>query len=277
MNFWSVLYGIIGLACLAYGVLLLYFYRRQETMIFFPSAIETSPDILQRHQKDEVSFHHQGVDLHGWFLQSVYHDPQKTPTLIYYGGNREEISHHLLNIDKMTEYSVLFMNYRGYGKSTGNPGQKQFCQDAVFIFDRLVEQGLISPQQVILVGRSLGSGVATAVASQRAVAGVILVTPFDSLARLAKHRYPFLPVTSILKHPFHSISVAPTISAPLLGILAGKDRVVPNQFSLNLFQQWAGPCRHFILEEAEHHNIHEEPIYWEHMTQFIESCLLKRA
>ena len=101
--------------------------------------------------------------------------------IIYYGGNAEEVSQNLHDLKKFGDYSMLFVNYRGYGKSEGWPGQDVLFSDALFIFDHITNNYNIEPSNIFLMGRSLGSAVAVHVGSKRSVKGMILVTPFDQM------------------------------------------------------------------------------------------------
>jgi pimeloyl-ACP methyl ester carboxylesterase len=106
------------------------------------------------------------------------------------------------------------MNYRGYGGSDGTPSETALLSDALFVFDYMLATEGIDPAHVVLMGRSLGSGVAVHVAAKRKVGGVILVTPFDSLVNVARAHYPIFPVGLMLKHRFDSAALAPGITTP---------------------------------------------------------------
>jgi pimeloyl-ACP methyl ester carboxylesterase len=93
----------------------------------------------------------------------------------------------------------------------------------------------------VVIGRSLGSGVAVHVAAERKPAGVVLVTPFDSLRAVAQGIYPFVPVSLLLRHPFDSLALAPSIAAPMLALVATQDRVIAPAHARRLFEAWRGP------------------------------------
>jgi pimeloyl-ACP methyl ester carboxylesterase len=115
------------------------------------------------------------------------------------------------------------MHYRGYGGSSGTPSEKAFFADALALFDKVHA----SHFEIDVVGRSLGSGVAVYLASQRPVERLVLVTPFDSLQEIAAALFPFFPVRWLLLDRFESWKYAPQVSAPTLIIAAGHDEVVP--------------------------------------------------
>jgi uncharacterized protein len=111
-------------------------------------------------------------------------------------------------------------NYRGYAYSTGKPSEKSLFSDAIEQYDWLVNSEKIDPSTIILMGRSLGTGVAVYLSSVRSVGKVILVTPYDSIEAVAQDRYFFLPVAFLLKNKFDSVSYARTQTSSLLSIYA---------------------------------------------------------
>ena len=116
---------------------------------------------------------------------------------------------------------MLVVNYRSYGGSTGKPGQQALYEDGLATYDYLIQRG-VAPQHIVVMGRSLGSGIASIIAATRPVRAAILITPFDSLASVAARHYPWLPIRVLLKHPFHSIEWAKKAHAPALFIAAAE-------------------------------------------------------
>jgi pimeloyl-ACP methyl ester carboxylesterase len=252
---------------LVFGLLSLLLYLFQERMIFFPQKIVgPKPEAFAA---DEISFTHEGVGLHGWFIRAK--GPGSSVLIVYYGGNAEELSGNLSDFKDFPCASVLLVNYRGYGMSAGRPSQTALFSDAVFILDTIIQREKIHPQRIILMGRSLGSGVAVYVARLRKVAGVILVTPFDSLVEVAKKHYPFFPVRLLLKHRFDSASLAPGIAAPMLGIIAGRDEIIPTSSSQRLMQLWGGPVSTITIPKATHNDVQLHESYRRAIDDFILS------
>jgi pimeloyl-ACP methyl ester carboxylesterase len=245
------------------GVALLYVF--QDTLIFFPQP--TPQPYREQFAGHAFALAHEGIRLHGWYVSGTV--SKSRPLVIYYGGNAEEVSGNLLDLPRLQAGAYLFMNYRGYGDSQGKPSQKALCRDALHILDRLVERENIPLHHVVLMGRSLGSGVAVYVAAQRPVGGVILVTPFDSLLNVARHHYPFLPVRLLLKHPFDSAALAPAIKTPALVLIGRQDTIIPNQSSVRLARLWGGPVETVMIEDVGHNDIQLAPRYWEAINHFL--------
>jgi hypothetical protein len=163
------------------------------------------------------------------------------------------------------------MNYRGYGDSEGKPSQQNICRDALYILDTLAAREQIPLNHIVLMGRSLGSGVAVHVAAHRAVRGVILVTPFDSLLNVARRHYPILPVRFLLKHPFDSAALAPDIRIPALVLIGRQDTIIPNQNAIRLSELWGGPVDTVMIEGVGHNDIQLGHRYWESINSFLST------
>ncbi len=245
------------------GLGLLYFF--QDAMIFFPQP--TPPQSRAHFESHAYGIKHDGIKLQGWFVRGTV--TADKPLLIYYGGNAEEASVNLWDLQRFRAGAYLFMNYRGYGDSEGKPSQANLCRDAVHILDQMAAREKIPLEHMVLMGRSLGSGVAVHVAAQRKVRGVILVTPFDSLTNVARHHYPIFPVRLLLKHPFNSRALAPAIHTPALVLIASHDEVIPNKSSLNLARSWGGPLKTVVIEGAGHNDLHLDQRYWQAVNTFL--------
>jgi pimeloyl-ACP methyl ester carboxylesterase len=166
----------------------------------------------------------------------------------------------------------LLVSYRGYGASEGSPSEASISADALRWYDFIVEKE--KPRNVVVFGRSLGSGAAVFLAANRKLSSVILVTPFDSLVEVAKHHYPVLPVSWMLKHRFDSAARAAGIRAPLLCIAASRDEVVPALHARKLYEAWGGPKRWIEIEGAGHNSTDGAPIFWQSIGAFLEKSSL---
>lgn len=243
--------------------LLLYLF--QGRMIFFPQP--TAPQNLSRYAAHEISVRHGDITLAGWLFKNEIGPDQ--PLIVYYGGNAEDVSLNFADLGRFNTGSFLFMNYRGYGGSGGRPSERALLDDALFIFDHVLAAQGIDPAHVVLMGRSLGSGVAVHVAAKRRVGGVLLVTPFDSLVNVARAHYPIFPVGLMLKHRFDSAALAPGIATPALFLTASNDQVVPVRFAKNLEQVWGGPVTAITVEGTDHNTIANAPAYWEAVNAYL--------
>jgi hypothetical protein len=202
-----------------------------------------------------------GTRLHAWHLEG-------SPLVLYFGGNAEDVSWILKRAPQQAPGAGwLLVDYRGYGASAGTPSEEALSADAIEWFDYAKQK--LDAQRLVVFGRSLGSGVAVQLAAARPVEAVILVTPFDSLTNVARHHYPYLPVSWMLKHPFDSLGRAPAIAAPLLCLVAERDEVIPVVHSRRLFDAWKGPKRWVELGGAEHNSTDDVPAFWQAIREFL--------
>jgi uncharacterized protein len=265
----SVLLLIVG--ALTGLVLLLYF--AQDGMIFLRVPAPVSTPQAPGLQISAVSLNTGGnLTMRGWLARPASaHPSAKLPLAIYFGGNAEEVSHMTLRTDRLPGWSLLAANYRGYGGNPGDPSERVLFADALAWYDWAVDRGDIDPSRVVAFGRSLGSGVAVHVAAERTLAGVVLITPFDSLRAVAQHHYPYVPAGLLLKHPFDSLSRAPRIQTPLLVVAAERDNIVPVEHAKALYSAWRGPKFLTEITGADHNDLDANPEYWKAVAGFFET------
>ena len=258
-------------ALLAAGLCLLA-YLAQERLIFFPQRLDerAALGIQQSHPRAEgfQLVAEDGVLLRGWLVGGLARRPW--PLLIYFGGNAEEVSWLVPELSRFPEFAALLVNYRGYGLSEGQPSETMLYRDALALYDDITRRPDIDRGRVIVIGRSLGTGVATYLASQRPVAGVVLISPYDSLVHVARAAYPFLPVDLLLRHRFDSAARAPLIHAPLLALVAARDDIVRPERSRELVQAWGGPAHLEVLDGVDHNSIQSHGEYWRLIGAFLK-------
>lgn len=211
-----------------------------------------------------------GARLEGWLVgaRAARDSREPKPLVLYYGGNAEEVSWITRHAAKLDPYAVLLVNYRGYGRSTGKPHQRELFADALAIFDEVTKRAEVDPRRVVVWGRSLGSGIAVHVAAERPVAGVVLITPYDSMSALAARHMPMLK--SLLTQTYDSISVAPRIRQPMLALATPADTLVPVEHTERLVKAWAGPTEFKRFTGVDHGTIHAAPDYWPSIATFLK-------
>ncbi len=252
----------------------MFLYFMQDKMIFFPQPLDQHTLSLIREsypEAEEKSLQMEdGTNLHGWFVNK--RTPEEKPGLIlFFGGNAEEVSHMIERVRHYEGWSTVLFNYRGYGMSEGRPGEKKLKSDALEIYDHFLSREDIDPEKIVIMGRSLGTGVATHLACHRNARGVILISPFSSILRLARKMFPVLPVRLLLRHPFNSLKKAPHIEVPLFVLLASDDRIVPPQESKKLADQWAGPAKVRVIEGEDHNTLSANPRFEKYINEFLKA------
>lgn len=180
--------------------------------------------------------------------------------LLVFGGNAEDADWRLRHFRGWVEdVDIVTFFYRGYGPSGGVPSEAALVADAVAIHDAMVAR--LRPVRVIATGFSLGSGVAAQLARQRPLGGLILVTAFDSIAAVAADRYPYVPVASLLRHPFRSDAALAGLQVPVAVIGAAADQVVPPSHTRRLVDALADPVLVAWVPQADHVSIYDHPEY----------------
>ena len=243
-------------------------FLSQDSLIFHPQPLAGAGPAPRAGLEDVEVAADDGTRLRGWLLTTA---SGRAPLLIYFGGNAEEVSWLVDEAPRLTGWSILLVNYRGYGRSEGRPGERALFADGLRLYDWARARADIDSGRVAVMGRSLGGGVAVHLAAERPVAGVVLVTPFDSLTAVAQHHYPWLPVRWLLRHPFDALARAPAVRAPLLCLVAGRDQIIPPVHAARLHAAWAGPKRWVEFPAADHNDIAAEPGYWPAIAEFLAS------
>ena len=268
----GTLLPLLLIAAVAYVGVCALLYLLQDRLIFYPQPL---PDSMRRAVAalpgtEEIEVEAMdGTRLHGWLRHQSAASARGL--VIYFGGNAEEVSGQILDAAELAPWSVAAFNYRGYGRSEGGPSEAALVSDALVIYDLLAAHADIDEERIVVLGRSLGSGVAVPLAAKRPVHGLILVSPFDSLRNIAKKTYPFVPVEPLLRHPFDSIALASQVSVPLLVLAGERDQLIPPAHSRRLADAWAEAHRFELLPGADHNDIHAAPRYWPAMREFLAS------
>jgi len=141
-------------------------------------------------------------------------------------------------------------------------------ESGLAVYDYAIKRG-VSAEHVVVMGRSLGSGVASMLAGARSVGAAVLITPYDSLSAVAAGHYPFLPVRLLLRHPFPSSDWAKRTRAPALLLAAEHDDVVPAIHAQKLFEVWAGPKQIHVLAQTGHNDIEMHADYYRLINEFL--------
>ncbi|MEX0343622.1 MAG: alpha/beta hydrolase [Rhizobiaceae bacterium] len=166
------------------------------------------------------------VRLVGMRIKPVNNADVNKPILIGFGGNAWQAQNTAEFLHGLyPENEVIAFHYRGYGESAGKPSAERLLSDSLLIYDHVQET--VGPRKTVGIGFSIGSAVAAHLASKRSLAGLILVSPFDSLEALASQHYPWLPVKWFLRHRTETIEDIQRVTAPTAVIAAELDRIIP--------------------------------------------------
>ncbi len=234
--------GMLLVALALYALACVAMYFSQRSLIYYPQP---------RQSGNAASIIKLAVD--GAQLEISARHLAGQQAVVYFGGNGEDVSGSLPDlVDAFPAHALYAMHYRGYGNSSGKPSQEALFADALVLFDMVRAQH----PDVTIVGRSLGSGVATYVASVRPTRRLVLVTPYDSMVGLAAKRYPMLPVRWLMTDKFESWRYAPLVAAPTLLIRAQHDEIIPRSSTELLLTRFKpGIARQIVISNAGHNTL----------------------
>ncbi|WP_298671227.1 alpha/beta hydrolase [uncultured Sphingomonas sp.] len=150
------------------------------------------------------------------------------PTLVYFHGNGDSLegANRASALLRQRGYGLLLVEYRGYADNPGKPGEQGLYRDGRAALDWLAGKGIAS-SGVILIGYSLGSGIASQLASEREVGGLALISPFSRLADAASHHFPYVPVRWLLRDRYDTIDKLRGRRLRVLVLHGDSDRVIP--------------------------------------------------
>jgi pimeloyl-ACP methyl ester carboxylesterase len=239
---------ILAIIALVYLGLCVALFLYQRSLLYFPQPR------VSGNNTPTLSFPVDGAEL---IITVRAHCGPKA--LLYFGGNAENVSYTLPVLTAAFPGRALYlMNYRGYGGSTGKPTEAALVADALALFDKIHAEH----SDIVVMGRSLGSGVAIHLASLRAASNLILVTPYNSIQDLAAQQYPYFPVRQLMQDKFESWKYAPKIAVPTLVIAAEHDRVIPRESTEALLTHFrSGVAQLEFLPGTSHNTIAESPEY----------------
>lgn len=246
--------AVAGLWLLSCAVLYLF----QDRMIYF-----RVPEV-DRPGRHAVRIPSGSASIKVWVLHEG-----REPAVIYFGGNAEDVGASLPAFEALfPDHAVYLVNYRGYGGSTGNPSEAALTKDALAVYDWAISRH----PHIAVMGRSLGSGVAAALAASRPVDRLILVTPFDSLANVAAGILPMFPVSWLLRDRYESAQRIGKVQAPILALVAEDDEVISRARSDALIAAIPERWRHVeLIRGATHNDIERFAAYRESIQRFMAS------
>ena len=222
-----------------------YLYFKQDKLIFKREFAKPYTPAAGRVELIEFNTS-DGLKLEGGFVNHG-----RKPLVLYFGGNAANILHFLEDTAyKIDEFNFIAFNYPGYGKSEGKPSQRAIFKYALEIAKKYKPK--------IIIGRSLGTAVASYVASKTEVDKLLLITPFDSIEHIAKIEYPYFPVSLLLKHKFKELEyLKKTKAKKIYALFVNSDEVIPKESIENLKKHIKFDKSQSI--EATHDGIYQYP------------------
>lgn len=261
---------IVLLIISVYALVVLAAYFLQDRMLYFPDRITLAEVRQQAAAAGLVPWAQHDGDYRG--LMREKKGGAHRGTILVFHGNAGSAVHRSYYADALVPlgYRVVLAEYPGYGGRPGRPSESAFVADARAGIDLALKQ---FGGPLFLWGESLGCGVAAAAASwSEAVSGVVLLTPWDSLANVAQGLYRFLPVGLLLKDRYDSVANMKRFNGPVAVIMAGRDEVIANRFTKNLYESLASPKKMWLFNDAGHNSWPSAPglAWWREVMAFVD-------
>lgn len=249
-----VVISIFIILLTVYVVLGIYLYINQRGLLYFPQPYEQS-----QYHSMTVNQADASLDIIRLSTKSAATNEvsagtpkQEKPAIIYFGGNAEAVMNSAALFEPLkVRYDIYLVNYRGYGDSTGNITEENNYADALAVYAEVAKQHA----SISVVGRSLGSGIATYLAEKKPVNKLVLITPYDSIKAVAQEKFPIYPMSLLLKDTYPSIKRAGGLSANTLILAAENDQVVPAVHAAKLAKAFSKAPTYAEIELANHADI----------------------
>lgn len=255
--------SIVTITLILFAIFML-IYAFQRHLIYFPDTRTPRRQDFQAGDMHVVKIPTKdGLSLRSWYKPAI----NKQPTVLFFHGNAGHIGYRMPLARALINegFGLFLLEYRGYGGNKGNPNEQGLYADAHAALQFLQQQGL-KPAEIVLYGESLGTGVATKIASEHPVCALILQSPFTSLADAAHYHYPWLPIRP--RDHFNSLERIRAIDAPILILHGEHDQIVPYNQGVTLFQQ-AKPPKSFITIANGGHNDLWSDVFFQDVVHFI--------
>ena len=270
------LVSIFTIAISIYALLALMLYLFQGKMVFlsnFPSrALTASPGDIGLDYENVSPTTSDNEHLHGWYIPAE----DSKGVVLFLHGNAGNISHRLDSIKIFHEVglSTLIIDYRGYGQSTGKTSEQGTYLDAQAAWDYVVNRRGISPDRVIIFGRSLGGAIGAWLGVHNKPAGVIIESSFSSGADMARRLYPFLPASLLTRLKYPVVDYAGRLSSPVLVIHSIHDEIIPFSMGQAIYAA-VNQYKEFLQLRGDHNNgfLVSQGDYVAALTDFVQICL----
>ena len=270
----TMMTALVG-ALFALVVLNGWMFLQQPGMIFFPQrGLDATPADWGMSYEDVSLKSADDVELHGWYIPAE----RAERVVLFLHGNAGNISHRgeSIAIFRRLGLDVFIFDYRGYGRSDGEPGEAGLYQDAAAAWRYLVETRGVSPGNIVVFGRSLGGAVAAQLASrvQPQPGGLVLESTLSSARDFAKAAFPLLSRVLVVRYQFDSVARLAQVRCPVLVLHSPTDEIMPYRLGEKLYQSAHEPKR-FVALRGDHNSgfMQSQPQYEQALGEFIAALV----
>lgn len=240
----------------AYVAMCAHVYRIQNDLLYTPILRANNSEVLTAFGMEPVTVSTEdNIILTGWWLPPTSQDK----VIVYFHGNGQIVTssyHGIGSFAKEQGYGLLMAEYRGFAGHEGDVNEENLYYDADLYMQWLTKERSYQPEDLIIVGGSLGTAMAARTARKYNPYAVILFAPFSSILDLAKDVYWYLPVSFLLTERFRSDLDIQNVHAPLLILHGKEDLIVPERYARTLYELSASRKKEFIaLDGAKHEGV----------------------
>lgn len=259
-------------------VLIIGWNKLQDYIFFHPWNDMISYKKLQEIDEfKEIKIKNDEVNLSGWFW-NIGNKEGKNPLVIFFGGNAQNSSNTLYNYyqsgtmkDVFSNYNLMLIDYPGYGMSKGKPSDDSMFIASKYIFEYATKMSEVDIDNIVIMGYSIGTGVASYCASENDASGLILVAPYDKALSLYNDAIDSFhgSVASLAKYSFDSSTYAENVTEPTLIFTSKKDEVINYKHSLDLAGHFSKLDDVVILENVNHNGYFSQTEVLNTITDFL--------
>ena len=260
---------VLRIAILAYIGILIVLLMLERSLIFIPTPYPVGYWEGKPAGVEDVQFTAaDGAKLHGWY--AAHEDP--LAVVLYAHGNAGNITHRIDVLERLhhdLHCTVLLFDYRGYGKSEGKPSEAGVLQDGRAARDWLAERAGVAKDDLVLMGRSLGTSVAVDLAAEAGARGLVLYSGFPSIRDVAAYHYPWLPVRWVMRTRLDCIGKIQNYQGPLLQAHAEQDEVITVELGRQLYEAAPMQQKIWFTLGASSHNDPAPDAFYQALREFL--------
>ncbi|MDO5493249.1 MAG: alpha/beta hydrolase [Nesterenkonia sp.] len=237
------------------AVLVALLWFGQRSLVFQPDTSQVdSAEQVSDGGRDLTLDTEDGLELGAWLLPPD-DDADRETAVLYAPGNAANRHNRVGIAEEMTArgFTVLLMDYRGYGGNPGSPTEEGLAHDAAAAAEALEEEGF-APERTLYFGESIGSGVVARLQSTHPPAGMLMRSPFPDFVEVAREHYGFLPVGTLLRDRFPVTEHVEDSSVPVSVLHGDADRVVPSELSAEVAEDTGELYEEILLEGVDHND-----------------------
>ena len=258
--------GLAWFMVIAYAIIVILLYTLQRRLIFYPGTLSRDFRFETGEYGEEITL----TTSDGENISGLYYKGELPHVILYFHGNAGDLSGWQFVSSDFTSlgFNFLIIDYRGYGKSTGKITERGLYRDADAAYQHLLAMGFL-PENTIIYGRSIGSGVAVDLAARCEAKGMILESPFTSLGALADRTFAVFLPSLYLRFRFDNLAKINKVKFPVIFLHGSDDELIPASHSRQLFDTFNGRKKMVIVDRGAHNDLHAFAQYKEFLREVL--------